>query len=339
MRIWSGVVLALATGPASAQQILEVDTEAGRELAGGEEYAFLRAVVDYGRRLVLVSEIADLAVTAYSLDDGSVQGVFGGGRRGDGPGELSSMSVGAIAVGPDGVFMSGAKRVLYWSWSGALLHQWTPTAPLARVLCALNGRPAVTLQEGLVFRGDDGESVALGGEASAQIKSASPASVRDDMDAYLGTKMACSDSAAYLLVGSRHLLTEYKLGAEPRVLDIPEEVVEAVRWMMDANDLKSAYGRLFLAEDSRLVLTTANPRVTATLLDPATGCYALLKNMPWQNGVSYVGMFGDSVVTMEASREPMERRMVNGKVVPVFSSERTHIFVRPVRPVEGEPCS
>ena len=85
MRIWSGVIVALAAGaPAAAQQILEVDTNAGRQVAGGEEYSFDHAVVDYGRRLVLASEAADpLAVTAYSLGDGSVQHVLGGGR-GDG---------------------------------------------------------------------------------------------------------------------------------------------------------------------------------------------------------------------------------------------------------------
>ena len=38
--------------------------------------------------------------------------------------------------------------------------------PGAFALCALNGRPAVPLQQkGLVFRGDDGESVALGGKS------------------------------------------------------------------------------------------------------------------------------------------------------------------------------
>ncbi len=158
MRLGAGVVVALAAGAtAAAQQILEVDLDAGRKLAGGPEYSFNsdNAVVDYGRRLVLVTEAADpLAVTAYSLDDGLVQHVFGGGRAGDGPGELTQVL--ATAVGPSGVFVLGPGRVLHWSWSGALLHQWRlPLPPDA--LCALNDRPAVPLQHGgVVFRGDDG---------------------------------------------------------------------------------------------------------------------------------------------------------------------------------------
>jgi len=69
-----------AGAPTTAQQILEVDTNAGRRVAGGKEYSFDHAVVDYDRRLVLASEAGDpLAVTAYSLDDGSVRHVLGGG--------------------------------------------------------------------------------------------------------------------------------------------------------------------------------------------------------------------------------------------------------------------
>ena len=122
MRIWSAGILALAAGisEAAAQQVLEVDMDAGREVVGGLEYLFgFEAVVDYGRRQVLVTEAADpLAVTAYSLDDGSVQSVFGGGPAGDGPGELKHVD--AVALGPDGVLVAGIGRVLYWSWSGAL---------------------------------------------------------------------------------------------------------------------------------------------------------------------------------------------------------------------------
>ncbi len=163
--------------------------------------------MDYGRRLVVVSEAADpLAVTAYSLDDGSALGVFGGGRPGDGPGELTQVN--ATAVGPDGVFVSGPGRVLYWSWSGDLFHQWRLPVPGTLALCALNGRPAVpALRKGVVFRGEDGESVALGGEARAR----TPVSM-DDVSSYFETLMTCTDSAAYVLYGMHHVLTEYKTG-------------------------------------------------------------------------------------------------------------------------------
>lgn len=77
------MALAASAPETDAQQILEANMDAGRELVGGIEYLFdsRTAVVDYDRRLVLVSEAANpLAVMAYSLDDGSVRGLRGWSR-------------------------------------------------------------------------------------------------------------------------------------------------------------------------------------------------------------------------------------------------------------------
>lgn len=338
------VALAVGASEAAAQQVLAADMDAGRELAGGAEYSFRgNATVDYGRRLVLVSEAADpLAVTAYSLDDGSVQAVFGGGRAGDGPGELTRVD--ATAVGPDGVYVAGGGRVLYWSWQGTLLHQWKPSTPETVDLCALNGRPAVPLQHGgLVFRGDDGESVVLDGEARTELDwtgvRTNEAAFRV-MHAYHSNMMACNDSAAYVLASASHALTEHKTGTEPRRVPMPPELVEAARMRMDRSSESHffpGYGDLFLAEDGRLVITTFGNWVAGAVVDPATGCYALMTNTNAPVGWSYAGLFGDSVVTLEGSRQPTTG-MVDGKRRAVYSTEETHIFVRPVRPVSGEPC-
>ena len=344
MRLRNGVVVALAVGAADAatQQILEVDRDAGRELVGGFEYSFgPAAAVDYDRRLVLVAEAAHpRAVVAYSLDDGSVQGVFGGGPAGEGPGELESVE--AVALGPDGVLVAGSGRVLYWSWSGTLLHQWRPTTPKTHALCAFNGRPAVLLQQGLVFRDDDGESVALDGEARPELDFSAAASYQEVIRASRVTFLACADSVAYRLDGYNHVLTEHKLGAEPRVVAIPAEVMEAARKRMEASSgsfFDWGYKSLFLADDGRLVIETPTWGVTGAVVDRATGCYALLKDDTRPGARSYVGMFGDSVVTLEASREPMTTMMVKGNRHPVFSTDPAYIFVRPVRPTSGEPCS
>ncbi len=346
MRIGRGVVVALAASApeTAAQQILEVDMDAGRELVGGIEYLFdsRTAAVDYDRRLVLVSEAADpLAVTAWSLDDGSVRDVFGGGRPGDGPGELAGVQ--ATAVGPDGVFVAGFGRVLHWSWSGALLHQWRPTAPGAHAVCALNSRPAVPLHpRGLVFRGDDGESVALGGEASARLDwdRKRPDDLLSSYSAYSSTLMTCADSAAYVLHSAGHTLTEYKTRAEPRLIAMPAELAEAARKKMESstqNAFSSGYSQLFLADDGRLVVMTKAYGLAGAVVDRATGCYALLKNKPDPPVWSYVGMFADSLVTLEGSRQPTTM-VVDGKERRVFVGDETHIFVRPVRPASGVPC-
>jgi len=245
-------------------------------------------------------------------------------------------------VGPDGVFVAGSGRVLYLSWSGTVLHQWAPAVPQTHVLCALGGRPAVLLQQGVLFRGDDGESVALGGVASASLELATLSEMEDVALAYLTTRLACTDSAAYVLESYGRGLTEYKAGAEPRSVAMPAELVEAARTRRESSRRPHGYSNLFLAADGRLVATThAYVRthaygLTGAVVDRATGCYALLKasNRPsW----SYVGMFGDSLVTLEGSRQPTTM-IVDGKPRRVFVAEDSHIFVRPVRSVSGDPC-
>lgn len=342
MRFLTGpLVVCSACVPAvSAQQILEIDMDAGRELAGGPAYVFddRAASMDYGRRLVLVPEIVDpMVVRAYSLEDGSVESLFGKPRRGDGPGELTQMY--RTATGPDGVFMSGPGRVLYWSWSGALLHQWTPTAPLTHRLCSLDGRPAVALEEGVVFRGDDGESIALGGEARTWLKT-TPASHEASVDAYMSVKLACAGSSAYVLVGADHALTEYRMDAEPRTIPMPAELVKAASKMRDFPARQWGYGNMFLDDDGRLVITrvTDVDDLIGAVVDPETGCYALLKQRPPGDFPIYVGMFADSMVMLEKSQEPTVK-MINGRRVSVYSSDKSYMFVRPARPVSGEPCS
>ncbi len=78
--------------------------------------------------------------------------------------------------------------------------------------------------------------------------------------------------------------------------------------------------------------------VTGAVVNPATGCYALLKDDTDPLGRDYVGMLGDSLVTLEASREPVTTMVYEGKRHPVFSTNPSYIFVRPVRPASGEPC-
>jgi len=326
----------------TAQQILEVDIDAGRELAGGPEYVFdaRGASVDYGRRLVLAAEIVDpLVVRAYSLEDGSVQGAFGKSQPGDGPGELASVY--ETAVGPDGVFVSGPGKVLYWSWSGALLHEWSPAAPMTHRLCSLDGRPAVALQEGVMFRDDDGEDVALGGEARRWLRPArlTRAASAAAMDHYVSVRLACAGSSAYVLAGMDHVLTEYRQGADPRVVPMPAELVDVASEIFEVTSRAWGYGEMFLADDGRLVITArTNNELARAVVDPETGCYALLKQRRTVSSLTYVGMFADSVVVFESSREPTVT-VIDGRQVAVYSTEASYIFVRPVRPVSGEPCS
>ncbi len=127
------------------------------------------------------------------------------------------------------------RRNRFWQWT------WMPgersAAPGTKALCALNGRLAVPLQEnGVVFRGDAGESVALSGEARSELDWSVASRRCDLLDisiVYGQAKVACADSTAYVLAGTDHVLTEYKTGAEPRLVAMPAELVEAARKRME----------------------------------------------------------------------------------------------------------
>lgn len=154
--------------------------------------------------------------------------------------------------------------------------------------------------------------------------------------------MACAGAAAYVLDGCRHVLTEYKTGEEPRVIAMPAEIVDLARKNMESNSetlFTYGYNNLFLAEDGRLVVEIGGLyELAGAVVDPMTGCYALLHHKPRPPGWTFVGMFGDSVVTLEGNRRPATRT-VRGRQVAVYDPTMTHVFVRPVRAVSGEPCS
>lgn len=193
------------------------------------------------------------------------------------------------------------------------------------------------MQQGLAFLGDDDETVALDGEARWEFDW-TVASVTDVIRTNRQAFLACADSVAYRLDGYHHVLTEYKLGAEPRPVAIPEEVVESARNRIETSTesrFRYGYSNLFLAADGRLVVEMPAWGTSAAVVDPATGCYALLKNDTRPGGRQHVGMFADSVVTLESSREPMPTMMVEGKRHPVYSTDRSYIFVRPLRPTSG----
>ncbi len=92
----------------------------------------------------------------------------------------------------------------------------------------INGRPTVPLQQGMVFRGDNGESVALGGKLGRELDF-TVASATDVARASSLSFLACVDSVAYRLDGYNHVLAEHTLGAKPRAAAIPAEAMEVAR--------------------------------------------------------------------------------------------------------------
>ena len=339
------------SGAAFGQAVMELDLEAGRDIVGGPEQQFGGfGAVDYDRRVVYAVEALEpLAVTAFSLDDGSIARRYGG-VKGEGPGEL--LKIDGVALGAGGVFVAGGAVVNHWSLSGELLYQWRPVAPAVRTICSLAGRPAVAGQENVVVRADDGRSIVTGpGTPNSQVRAGSgvpPGATRR----YDELRVSCSDSVAYVLAD--HKITAYSPGGRVRQIPVPPEVEEIAR-KREATRLPgypmgrlAPYGRMVTTADGRLFVANTHPTIAGAIVDPTTGCYELLKTDSAPGGRHVLGLMADSLIFVDIVSEPATElvdgewqtvtRNVGGRTLPVYSRSPRSIAMRPLRLVSGQPC-
>ena len=328
------------SGAVVGQAVMELDLEAGRDIVGGSEHQFRAfGAVEYDRRLVYAVEALDpLAAAAYSLDDGAIVATYGG-KKGEGPGEL--VLVQGVAMSPEGVFVAGRGVVNHWALSGELLYQWRPVAPSVRALCSLAGQPAVIGPEGVVVRADDGASVERRGAALGTA-----------WETLSGIRMACADAVAYVL--ANHAISAYSPEGGVRQIPVPPEVEDIAR-KREATRLPeyptgrfAPYGRMVTTADGRLFVASTHPEIAGAIVDPATGCYELLKTDPVPGGRHVLGLMADSLIFVDIVSEPATElvdgkwqtvtRNVGGRTLPVHSRSPRSIAMRPLRLVSGQRC-
>ncbi len=338
---WLGVLGLLSpSGAVVGQAVMELELEAGRDIVGGPEHQFRAfGAVDYDRRLVYAVEALEpLAVAAYSLDDGAIVATYGG-KKGEGPGQLSLIQ--GVALSPEGIFVAGRGVVNHWALSGELLYQWRPVVPSVRAICSLTGQPAVVGPEGVVVRAEDGGSVERDGTAALETA----------WEILSGIRMACADAVAYVL--ANHAISAYSPNGE-RQIPVPPEVEEIAR-KREATRVPeypvgrlAPYSRMLAAADGRLLVTIRHDEIAGAIVDPATGCYELLKTDPAPGGRHVLGLMADSLIFVDIVSEPQTElvdgkrqavtRNVGGRTFPVFSMNPRAIAVRPLRLVSGQPC-
>ncbi len=348
---WLGVAGLLSpSGAVAGQEVMQLDLKAGREVVGGPEYRFRASgAVDYDRRLVYAVEALEpLAVAAYSLDDGSTVRLYGG-KRGEGPGEL--MNLRGVALGPGGVFVAGRGVVNHWALSGELLYQWRPVAPGVGTICSLAGQPAVAAQQGVVLRADDGRSIERWGATLRTAVRARPDDPEEAWVTYDRIRMACADSVVYVL--TNHAIAAYSPSGV-RQIPVPSEIEEIARQREAAREpgyptgRYAGYSKMVTTADGRLLVTVQHREIAGAVVDPATGCYKLLKTDVTRNMRYALGLMADSLVFVDVVAE-LKTELVNGKRqavtrnvsgrrVEVFSMNPRSIAIRPLRLVSEQPC-
>lgn len=318
--------------PVGAQERMEIDVAHGRVIVEGAEYDFSSiAVVGHDRRILyVVDAVEPLGVMALSIDDGARLAMYGG-SRGEGPGELRSLS--SLSLSPAGVLVAGGGVINHWSREGDLIGTWRPRLPDASHVpsqCVVDNEPVVPSLTGAVRREPDGSWVVLGRRPGGRV----------NPDIFGATHITCIGDVAYVL-------DEQLVGYSPSgdVISIPlpaelEEISRGWRERLRQGAIGHPYGGLFHNGKGQLVVVLprfAGGNVFGAIIDPGTGCHTVLTapDALSRRTRALIGMYQDSAVVAESE---MEVRIINGVRTPVLYPGASRIALLPLRSAGGTPC-
>lgn len=337
MRAASLIVASVAgiqAAPAIAQQVLEADPEGGRTVIDGPFRAIATppnlVAINHLERLVTLIDLEEPeGVMTFSLVTGEpVRTVHI--RRGDGPAELRGIT--SITPASDGgIYVSNPSRVLEFDSHGAFEASWSVLDLTGRNVCELDGEPAAIVERGyLVRRGTDGSGEPFG-EWSID---SGPGAIDSEtmLRIHYGTLLACTRGAAYIVTvpeqGPVGPFSVVQQEGPTGQLELPTEFLDERDWLRSFLTALDGQGNIVVISEDNLIW--------GAVIDPDTGCYAVLRN----SGGSGVGLFrgihGDSAVVLHRDYE--DRTGERGRVVRVVHGTAARISLVPFRRVSGDAC-
>ena len=336
-------------GTTAAQQVVEIDYDAGRTIIDDPWRAIhWRGAISHERGELFVQDSEEPeGIMAFSLATGEHLRTYvvptGGGPR-ELPEGLHGMSV----APNDRLYISGLVRVLEFDMEGEFLGGWTPNVP-ARFrgsVCDLGGQPAVPAVDGVVRRGTDGDE-AIGENISPIGSDPGEWDTREEFMSMIlrvqGAQILCLSNAAFVLSeygdhSDSLAVYHHDTNREGR-LQIPVDL--AVEQVPTAGPLLASDGR------GNLVLLSVNTRAigrerirefwhAGAVVDPETGCHALIRNPePNMRQVMLRGIYQDSAVVAYRYRE---QTVEDGRLVNTYYDYANKVGIHPLRRVSGEPC-
>ncbi len=303
------------------------------------------AVVDWASRAVYVRDREEPeGIMVFSLDTGEwVRTVST--PRGDGPAEFAQ-GLRAFTVAPNGgLYASGFQRVVEYDPSGIAMSTWVPERPPTQKVCNMGGVPTVPTQGGIVRRTPDNGSQTIGQVRSMGrvLTLGSGGDIASTAMRFMRhTYIACSDETAYVattfeqgparvdvyrLDGSVDSLAVPSEDARRRTCKNPETGEPCPHW--------SRWPSLSMDEHGNLAFLSSDPVTLGAIINPETGCYALLRAEP-ELRLQPVAIRGDSVVVFHTE---VTRTVVGGRItVARTPNSAIAISINPIRRVSGEPC-
>lgn len=345
-------VIAVTSGSLRAQEIVEIDTETGRTIIDDEwrSMYFGLTAVDWDRGLLYVDDREEPeGIMVFSLQSGEHVRTIST-PRGDGPREFPRNRRG-IAIGPDGrIYISGFVRVLEYDASGEYQSTWQPVRPPSREVCDFGGAPAVATQGGVLRRGPYEESGYEEQEfgnvetRSEHIRAATTQEgVRIGVSLMSDTHIVCSDTAAYVVTardegpatvdvyrldGSMDALEITTDGATSRTCTIQATGQPCPHWSRQAHVSLDNYGNL--------VLLGTDGRTHGAIVNPETGCHALIRADGNRRFIPIAVHADSALVLYSKVSEATDNR---GRAVQALDpNSASKLAVHPIRRYSGEPC-
>ncbi|MDE2762321.1 MAG: hypothetical protein OXQ94_09785 [Gemmatimonadota bacterium] len=358
----AGVVAAPA---ARAQQVLEIDTAAGRVILD-DEWRAIRTIedmpLDRTRALLYANDDEEPeGVMVFSLETGewirTIPTLTGGGPR-----ELER-GMSGMTLGRDGrLYVSGYVRVLEFDPLGQYVRNWRPGADVVWDVCEFDGQPAIVARGGgVIRRGPEGTDEALGRD----IVDRRAASIRDTpvgrgrVISGSRPRIACTDDAAYVVTTNAETSDSvfvYHRSGETTRLPVPTEFTDRG----DGCKVKVDMGHTELLEMScsnwareleptldaqgNLVLLGRDQEVPGAIIDPDTGCYAVVRKPAPSRTYDAHHVYRDSVLVFrysvyEAELPPGFEMPAGATATAVsISTAADRMSLHPLRRISGEPC-
>ncbi len=329
-----------------AQEIVEIDAESGRTIIDDEWRSMYRGLsaVDWDRKLLYVSDREEPdGIMVFSLETGEHVRTIST-PRGDGPQELRNGRQG-IAIKPDGgTYISGYLRVLEFDPAGNYLTSWSPVRPPSQRVCDFGGTPAVATQGGVVRRGPDGEDQTVGpdGGSGEHIRAATVTEgIRIGTMLLAETHIVCTEDAAYVVAAQEQgpaTVTVYRLDGSVDSLEVPAEGATSRPCTIGGEPCPhwSRRARVSLDDHGNLVILGADSRTHGSIINPETGCYALIHadgNRLYAPSAIHADsalVFYDLVTETRDSQGRIRRN--------IRPNSSPKIAIHPIRRRSGEPC-
>ncbi|MDE2876646.1 MAG: hypothetical protein OXQ93_14475 [Gemmatimonadota bacterium] len=347
---WAVGLLLLVVSPASSQQVVEIDFTGGRTIIDDPWNRDMRVddlAFDWNRGLFFVTDTEEPnGIMVFSLETGEWLRTVST-PKGEGPYELPYGVHGTGLARNGGLYVNGFLSVVEFDLDGEPVNSWRPLAPPTTDVCDLGGVPAIPTQGGVVRQrlGNADEHIGnvqiKGHLVSAAAHEARNAITRRVRDA----RIACWGHRAYVVMTYSEGLDSvfvHHLDGSTETITLPSEGIEG---MMDCRPWQGlpenplcpvALHNLQPSFDDRgnLVLLGFDMQVHGVVINPETGCHALIRNTTKLHYIP-VGVHADSVAVFHAHVEEME---VDGRTVKAYRDTSGGLSMRPLRRVSGERC-